>query len=216
MRCWAPTASATRPSTGGTCCRPSWETRKLGGHVEVVLGPQLIALPFGPPRIGEGTKIDNQVQVVHNCQIGKHNILVFPSGDRRQQQHRRLRGHRRAGGDSRSRAHWPEFREALHRRRMAGGPRTHGPSWHQPDRADRARKHLGKFFGGARYSSSALAAAPAPRPSASGTTTDRKYSIAARRPAFADSPSPSPASIARPSRSISQPAVRTAVIVISG
>ncbi len=31
---------------------------------------------FGPTRIGEGTKIDNHVQIGHNCQIGKHNILV--------------------------------------------------------------------------------------------------------------------------------------------
>ena len=65
---------------------------------------------------------------------------------------------------------------------------------------------------GARNSSSAPEAAAAPRPSASGTITDRKYSIAAWRPAL---PAPSPASIARLSLSISHPAVSTAVIVIS-
>ena len=31
-------------------------------------------------RIGEGTKIDNLVQVAHNCQIGKHNLFVSQMG----------------------------------------------------------------------------------------------------------------------------------------
>jgi len=35
---------------------------------------------FGPTRIGLGTKIDNQVMVSHNCQIGAHNILVSQVG----------------------------------------------------------------------------------------------------------------------------------------
>ncbi|HUR54784.1 MAG TPA: UDP-3-O-(3-hydroxymyristoyl)glucosamine N-acyltransferase [Gemmataceae bacterium] len=35
---------------------------------------------FGPTRIGAGTKIDNQVQIGHNCQIGKHNVLVSQVG----------------------------------------------------------------------------------------------------------------------------------------
>jgi UDP-3-O-[3-hydroxymyristoyl] glucosamine N-acyltransferase len=35
---------------------------------------------FEPTRIGEGTKIDNLVQVAHNCQIGKHNILAAQVG----------------------------------------------------------------------------------------------------------------------------------------
>jgi UDP-3-O-[3-hydroxymyristoyl] glucosamine N-acyltransferase len=35
---------------------------------------------FGPTTIGEGTKIDNQVMIAHNCQIGKHNLLVSQVG----------------------------------------------------------------------------------------------------------------------------------------
>jgi len=35
---------------------------------------------FGPTRIGTGTKIDNHVQVAHNCSIGRHNILAAQVG----------------------------------------------------------------------------------------------------------------------------------------
>jgi len=35
---------------------------------------------FMTTRIGEGTKIDNLVQVAHNCQIGKHNLFVSQMG----------------------------------------------------------------------------------------------------------------------------------------
>ncbi|MBP3955014.1 UDP-3-O-(3-hydroxymyristoyl)glucosamine N-acyltransferase [Gemmata sp. G18] len=35
---------------------------------------------FGPTRIGAGTKIDNLVQVGHNCQIGKHNLFCSQVG----------------------------------------------------------------------------------------------------------------------------------------
>lgn len=35
---------------------------------------------FGSTRIGAGTKIDNLVQIGHNCQIGKHNIFVSQLG----------------------------------------------------------------------------------------------------------------------------------------
>lgn len=35
---------------------------------------------FGPTRIGTGTKIDNLVMVGHNCQIGRHNLLVSQVG----------------------------------------------------------------------------------------------------------------------------------------
>ncbi len=35
---------------------------------------------LGPTRIGAGTKIDNQVQVAHNVQVGSHCLLVAQSG----------------------------------------------------------------------------------------------------------------------------------------
>jgi UDP-3-O-[3-hydroxymyristoyl] glucosamine N-acyltransferase len=35
---------------------------------------------YGPTLIGEGTKIDNQVMVAHNCRIGKRNLLCAQVG----------------------------------------------------------------------------------------------------------------------------------------
>ena len=35
---------------------------------------------YGRTLIGEGTKIDNQVMIAHNCQIGKHNMLCSQVG----------------------------------------------------------------------------------------------------------------------------------------
>ncbi|WP_235908810.1 UDP-3-O-(3-hydroxymyristoyl)glucosamine N-acyltransferase [Roseiconus nitratireducens] len=35
---------------------------------------------YGPTQIGEGTKIDNQVMIAHNCQIGRHNLICSQVG----------------------------------------------------------------------------------------------------------------------------------------
>jgi len=35
---------------------------------------------FGPTRIGVGTKLDNHVQIAHNCHIGHHNIICALAG----------------------------------------------------------------------------------------------------------------------------------------
>lgn len=35
---------------------------------------------FGATTIGAGTKVDNQVQIAHNCRIGRHNILCSQVG----------------------------------------------------------------------------------------------------------------------------------------
>jgi UDP-3-O-[3-hydroxymyristoyl] glucosamine N-acyltransferase len=35
---------------------------------------------YGPTRIGEGTKIDNQVMIAHNCRIGRHNLICSHVG----------------------------------------------------------------------------------------------------------------------------------------
>ncbi len=35
---------------------------------------------YGATRIGEGTKIDNQVMIAHNCRIGRHNLLCSQVG----------------------------------------------------------------------------------------------------------------------------------------
>lgn len=35
---------------------------------------------YGPTVIGEGTKIDNQVMIAHNCRIGRHNMICAQVG----------------------------------------------------------------------------------------------------------------------------------------
>jgi UDP-3-O-[3-hydroxymyristoyl] glucosamine N-acyltransferase len=56
------------------------------GHVEIRDDVEVGACTtidrgtFQATRIGEGTKIDNLVQVAHNCQIGRHNLLVSQMG----------------------------------------------------------------------------------------------------------------------------------------
>jgi UDP-3-O-[3-hydroxymyristoyl] glucosamine N-acyltransferase len=49
-------------------------------HVEIGAGTTIDRGTYGPTRIGEGTKIDNQVQIAHNCRIGRHNILCSQVG----------------------------------------------------------------------------------------------------------------------------------------
>jgi UDP-3-O-[3-hydroxymyristoyl] glucosamine N-acyltransferase len=56
------------------------------GHVEIADDVEIGACTtidrgtFEPTRIGSGTKIDNLVQVAHNCQVGKHNLFVSQMG----------------------------------------------------------------------------------------------------------------------------------------
>ncbi|MBF0145843.1 MAG: UDP-3-O-(3-hydroxymyristoyl)glucosamine N-acyltransferase [Magnetococcales bacterium] len=52
----------------------------LGDDVEVGACTTIDRGRFGPTRIGDGTKIDNQVQIAHNCQIGKGCIIVAQVG----------------------------------------------------------------------------------------------------------------------------------------
>lgn len=52
----------------------------IGDDVEVGACSTIDRGTFEATRIGAGTKIDNLVQVGHNCRIGKHNILVSQSG----------------------------------------------------------------------------------------------------------------------------------------
>jgi UDP-3-O-[3-hydroxymyristoyl] glucosamine N-acyltransferase len=56
------------------------------GHVEVGSDAEVGACTtidrgtFQATRVGEGTKIDNLVQVGHNCQVGRHNLFVSQMG----------------------------------------------------------------------------------------------------------------------------------------
>lgn len=52
----------------------------LGADVEVGASTTIDRGTYGSTSIGEGTKIDNQVMVAHNCRIGRHNMLCSQVG----------------------------------------------------------------------------------------------------------------------------------------
>ena len=52
----------------------------LEGEVEVGANSTIDRATLGETRIGEGTKVDNLVQVGHNVQVGRHSILCGQAG----------------------------------------------------------------------------------------------------------------------------------------
>ena len=54
----------------------------IGADVEIGANSTVDRGTYGSTVIGEGTKIDNLVMVAHNCQIGRHNMLLFASWHR--------------------------------------------------------------------------------------------------------------------------------------
>lgn len=53
---------------------------EIGKNVEVGANSTIDRGTYSATRIGDGTKIDNLVQIAHNCQIGKHNLLCSQVG----------------------------------------------------------------------------------------------------------------------------------------
>jgi UDP-3-O-[3-hydroxymyristoyl] glucosamine N-acyltransferase len=53
---------------------------EIGDDVEVGAGTTIDRGTVDPTIIGPGTKIDNQVQIGHNCEIGIHNLIVSQVG----------------------------------------------------------------------------------------------------------------------------------------
>jgi UDP-3-O-[3-hydroxymyristoyl] glucosamine N-acyltransferase len=53
---------------------------EIGDDVEIGACTTIDRGTFQATRIGAGTKIDNLVQVGHNCQVGKHNLFVSQMG----------------------------------------------------------------------------------------------------------------------------------------
>lgn len=53
---------------------------EIGEDVEIGANSSVDRGVYGPTRIGSGTKIDNLVQIAHNCQIGKHNLICSQVG----------------------------------------------------------------------------------------------------------------------------------------
>jgi UDP-3-O-[3-hydroxymyristoyl] glucosamine N-acyltransferase len=52
----------------------------IGEDVELGANTTIDRGTFGPTTVGDGTKMDNQVMIGHNCQIGKHNLLCSQVG----------------------------------------------------------------------------------------------------------------------------------------
>ncbi len=59
---------------------PQLGTVVIGNDVEIGAGSCVDRGAFGSTVIGDGTKIDNLVQIAHNCQIGKHNVIAAQGG----------------------------------------------------------------------------------------------------------------------------------------
>lgn len=59
---------------------PQLGTVVVGSDVEIGACTTIDRGTFAATRVGDGTKIDNHVQVGHNCQVGKHNIFVSQVG----------------------------------------------------------------------------------------------------------------------------------------
>lgn len=59
---------------------PQLGTVEIGDDVEIGANTTIDRGVYGPTRVGDGTKIDNLVQIGHNCQIGSHNLLCSQVG----------------------------------------------------------------------------------------------------------------------------------------
>jgi len=53
---------------------------EIENDVEIGANATLDRARFGTTKIGAGSKLDNLVQIAHNVQVGKHNLLVAQSG----------------------------------------------------------------------------------------------------------------------------------------
>jgi UDP-3-O-[3-hydroxymyristoyl] glucosamine N-acyltransferase len=53
---------------------------RLGCDVEIGAATTIDRGTYGATTIGDGTKIDNLVQIAHNCQIGRHNLICSQVG----------------------------------------------------------------------------------------------------------------------------------------
>ncbi len=53
---------------------------EIGADVEIGAGTTIDRGSYGPTSIGQGTKMDNLVQIGHNCRIGRHNLICSQVG----------------------------------------------------------------------------------------------------------------------------------------
>jgi UDP-3-O-[3-hydroxymyristoyl] glucosamine N-acyltransferase len=59
---------------------PQFGCVDVGDDVEIGAGTTIDRGTFGATRVGIGTKIDNLVQIGHNCSLGRHNMIVSQVG----------------------------------------------------------------------------------------------------------------------------------------
>lgn len=59
------------PQTGGVI---------LGDDVEIGANTTIDRGAMSPTTVGRGTKIDNQIQLAHNCQVGEHTVIAAKTG----------------------------------------------------------------------------------------------------------------------------------------
>ncbi len=52
----------------------------VGADVEIGAGTTIDRATYGSTVIGDGTKIDDQVMIAHNCRLGRHNMLCSQVG----------------------------------------------------------------------------------------------------------------------------------------
>jgi UDP-3-O-[3-hydroxymyristoyl] glucosamine N-acyltransferase len=65
---------------GGHQHIPHYGTVRICSDVEIGASTTIDRAKVGETVIGSGTRIDNQVMIGHNCQIGRHNLLVSQVG----------------------------------------------------------------------------------------------------------------------------------------
>ena len=53
---------------------------RIGNDVEIGAATTIDRGTYGATTIGDGTKIDNLVQIAHNCRIGRHNLICAQVG----------------------------------------------------------------------------------------------------------------------------------------
>ena len=53
---------------------------QLGDDVEIGACATVDRGTYGPTIVGDGTKVDNLVQIAHNCRLGKHNLICGQVG----------------------------------------------------------------------------------------------------------------------------------------
>ncbi len=69
-----------RPHAGGLMKIPQLGYVQIGDDVEIGAGTTIDRGTFGATQIGAGTKLDNLVQIGHNCRIGRQNLVAAQSG----------------------------------------------------------------------------------------------------------------------------------------